>query len=152
MRDSEMQHQNANQLSLGPVEGEDDTLKVTVVHTSDQATLSALQKAAVLANSLHARLTLLYPQIVPFPRPVTSSPVLPEFTERRLRKIASHIPADTEIRICLCRDREDALAVELRPRSVIVLGGRKRWWPTPEKSLARKLRRAGHEVIFTETE
>jgi len=147
-----MQYQNASQLSFGPTEGVDDTLKVTVVYTSDQATLSAMQKAAVLAGSLHARLTLVYPQIVPFPRPATSSPVLTEFTERRLRKIAGQVPVDTEIHICLCRDREDALAAALKPRSVVVLGGRERWWPTAEKRLARKLRSAGHEVIFTETE
>lgn len=147
-----MRHENASKLSLRPVEGEDDTLKVTVVYTSDQATLSAMQKAAVLAGSLHARINLVCPQIVPFPRPVTSPPVLPEFTERRLRTIASQIPVDTDIRVCLCRDPEDALAATLRPRSVVVLGGRKRWWPTAEKRLAWKLRRAGHEVIFTETE
>jgi hypothetical protein len=147
-----MTYPNLSQLSPRPAEGEDDTLKVTVVFTSDQATRSAMQKAAVLAGSLHARLTLVYPQIVPFPRPVTSPPVLPEFTERRLRGIASQIPVDTDIHVCLCRDREDALTAALRPRSLIVLGGRKRWWPTAEMGLARKLRRAGHEVIFTETE
>ena len=152
MRDSEMRYEDASKLRLHPVEGEDDTLKVTVVYTSDQATLSAMQKAAMLAGSLQARLTLVYPEIVPFPRPVTSPPVLPDFTERRLRTIASQVAVDTEIHICLCRDREDALAATLRPRSLVVLGGRKRWWPTAEKSLARKLRRAGHEVIFTETE
>jgi hypothetical protein len=147
-----MRYENANRLSPSPVEAEDDTLKVAVVYTSDRATLSAMQKAAVLADSLHARLTLVYPQIVPYPRPLTSPPVLPEFTEKRLHTIASQIPVDTEIQVCLCRDREDALAATLKPQSVVVLGGRKRWWPTAEKSLARKLRRAGHEVIFTETE
>jgi hypothetical protein len=147
-----MRYENAQQLFHLPVAGEDGTLKVTVVYTSDQATLSAMQEAAVLAGSLQARLTLVYPQIVPYPRPVTSPPVLPEFTERRLRALASQIPVDTEIHVCLCRDPEDALATELAPRSVVVLGGRKRWWPTAEKSLAQRLRRAGHEVIFTETE
>jgi hypothetical protein len=146
-----MQYQTS-QSSLGSIETDAGTLKVTVVYTSDQATLSAMQKAAVLADSLHARLTLVHPQIVPYPRPLTSPPVPLEFTEKRLRTIASQIPADTDIQVCLCRDREDALAVTLKPRSVVVVGGRKHWWPTAEKSLARKLRRAGHEVIFTETE
>jgi len=36
---------------------------------------------------------------------------------------------------------------------LVVIGGRQHWWwPTQEKALARTLRRAGHEVIFTETE
>ncbi|HEV3329919.1 MAG TPA: hypothetical protein VG096_02990 [Bryobacteraceae bacterium] len=147
-----MPYENSHQSYLLPAVGEDDTLKVTVVYTSDQATLSAMQSAATLAGSLHANLTLVYPQVVPYPRPLNSPPVLPAFTEKRLRAIASQIPMDTDIHVCLCRDREDALATELRPRSVVVLGGRKRWWPTAEKSLARKLLRAGHEVIFTETE
>jgi hypothetical protein len=147
-----MTYEKPGKLWLRPVEGVDDTLKVTVVFTSDQSTLSAMQEAAVLAGSLHARLNLVYPQVVPYPAPLNSPPVLPEFTENRLRTIASQIPVDTEIQVCLCRDREEALAATLKPRSVVVLSGRKRWWPTAEKNLARKLRRAGHEVIFTETE
>ncbi|HUI82191.1 MAG TPA: hypothetical protein VLY24_29920 [Bryobacteraceae bacterium] len=135
-----------------PVETEDATLKITVVYTSDEATLAAMREAAVLAGSLQAKVTLVYPQIVPYPRPITTSPVEPAFTERRLRNLASQVPLDTDIHICLCRDPQDALNTELRPHSVVVVGGRKRWWPTGEMSLARKLRRAGHEVIFTETE
>ena len=50
------------------------------------------------------------------------------------------------------RDPAETLAAVLKPDSVVVLGGRKRWWPTTEERLARKLRRIGHEVIFTETE
>jgi len=46
----------------------------------------------------------------------------------------------------------ETLKAVLSQRSLVVVGGHKRWWPTPEKRLARKLRRAGHEVIFTETE
>jgi hypothetical protein len=44
----------------------------------------------------------------------------------------------------------ETLAAVLEPHSLIVLGARKRWWPTQEKRLARKLRRAGHEVILEE--
>jgi hypothetical protein len=40
----------------------------------------------------------------------------------------------------------------LSPRSLVIVGGRKRRWPTAEERLARQLRRNGHEVIFTETE
>jgi alkylated DNA repair dioxygenase AlkB len=66
--------------------------------------------------------------------------------------LAAESPVETTVRICLCRDRWEALEVLLEPRSLVVLGGRKRWWPTRESRLAQKLRRAGHEVILTETE
>jgi hypothetical protein len=44
------------------------------------------------------------------------------------------------------------LAWVLGPHSLVVVGGRRRWLPTREKSLARNLRSAGHEVIFTDTD
>ena len=59
---------------------------------------------------------------------------------------------DTAIQIYLCRDRWEALFSVLKPYSLVVIGGKKRWWPTPESRLANKLRNAGHEVILTETE
>jgi len=40
----------------------------------------------------------------------------------------------------------------LKVGSIVILGGRKRWWPTKEERLARQLRRAGYEVLFKETE
>jgi hypothetical protein len=49
-------------------------------------------------------------------------------------------------------------ALEARSRwfvlagSIVVIGGRERWWPTRENKLARQLRREGHEVVFKETE
>ena len=39
----------------------------------------------------------------------------------------------------------------LKPGSIVVVGGAKRWWPTKNEILARQLRRAGYEVIFKET-
>jgi len=135
-----------------PIPAEDDTLNITVVYTSEKATLFAMQRAAGLAGKLPAKLTLIYPQIVPFQRPIDNPPVQPEFTEQHLREIAGQVPLDIDIRICLCRDPQDALRAELSPHSVVVLGGRKHWWPTAERNLAQTLRRAGHEVILTETE
>jgi hypothetical protein len=40
----------------------------------------------------------------------------------------------------------------LSPNSLVVIGGRKKWWPTNEKLTARRLRKAGHKVLFIETE
>jgi len=135
-----------------PTEEEDLALHVTVVFTSEQATCSALKKAAALAGRMRARITLMAPQVVPYPRPLNSPPVRLDFTEKRLRAVTSQIPVETEVRVVLCRDLQDAWTQELKPRSVVVLGGRRTWWPTAEKRLARKLRQSGHEVIVTETE
>jgi hypothetical protein len=143
----------AHQKLLPPAAGESESrLNLDVVFTSVEPTLAALKRAGALASRLNARITLVVPQIVPYPLLLKTPPVLIEFNERRFRIIASQCPAAVTVRIYLCRDPAETLAGVLNPDSVVVLGGRRRWWPTAEKRLARKLRRMGHEVIFTETE
>lgn len=127
-------------------------LNVAVIFTSVQSTLAALKKAGALANRLSGRITLVVPQVVPYPLPLTSPPVLLDWNEKRFRVIAGQSPVETTVQIYLCRDRLETLTAVLSPRSLVVVGGPKRWWPTAEKRLARTLRRAGHEVILTETE
>jgi len=127
-------------------------LNIAVIFTSIDATLAALRQAGNLANKLGARISLLVPQIVPYPLPLTSPPVLLDWNERRFHVIAEGNSVETSVRLYLCRDRVDTVKSVLSPHSLVVIGGRKRWWPTSEKALARKLRRVGHEVIFVETE
>jgi len=129
----------------------DQQLKIAVVFTSVESTLAALKEAGNLAGSLGARITLVVPQVVPFPLPLETPPVLVEFNENRFRVMASESPVETSVQIFLCRDRFETLAAVLKPGSIVVVGGRKRWWPTKDEVLARQLRRAGYEVLFKET-
>ncbi len=127
-------------------------LTIDVIFTSVPATLTALKHAGELASRLGARITLVVPQVVPWPAPLETPPVLIDFNENRFRVLASQSPVETSVCVYLCRDRWEALKLILPPRSVVVLGGPKRWWPTRESRLVRKLRRAGHDVVFTEVE
>jgi hypothetical protein len=132
-------------------------LNIAVVFTSVESTLPALKEAGNLANSLGARIKLVVPQVVPYPLPLETPPVLVEFNENRFRVMASESPVETSVQVYLCRDRFETLASVLKPGSIVVLGGKKRRWPTrlvPSKDerLARQLRRAGYEVLFKETE
>jgi hypothetical protein len=128
----------------------DSKLDISVVFTSVDATLRALKEAGDLASRLGGRITLIVPQIVPYPLPLASPPVLVDFNERRLRVIASNCRVETRVSIYLCRDPLETLKSVLKPHSLVVVGSRKRWWPTAEKRLAAELRRAGHEVVVTE--
>ncbi len=127
-------------------------LEIAVVFTAAVPTIAALKRAGALADRLSARINLVVPQIVPYPLPLESPPVLLDFSEKKFREIALESPVETNVQIYLCRDQLDTLKSVLAPSSLVVIGSRKRWWPTREKSLAWKLRRAGHEVIFAETE
>jgi hypothetical protein len=129
----------------------DHRLEVTVIFTSAEATIVAMDTAAALLNGLNGHISLVAPQAVRYPLPVENPPVLRDFSERRLLEIASVSPVETTVCLYLCRDRLEILPAILKPHSLAVVGSRKRWWPTWEKSLARKLRRAGHEVVFIET-
>ncbi|MGH9592427.1 MAG: hypothetical protein ACRD5L_05005, partial [Bryobacteraceae bacterium] len=111
----------------------DAQLNISVVFTSVESTLAALREAGILAGSLGARITLLVPQVVPYPLPLESPPVLVEFNERRFHVMARECPVETTVRIYLCRNRFETITSALSPGSIVVLGGRKRWWPTQEK-------------------
>src|ERR1700733_9615940 len=56
-------------------EESDSKLNISVVFTSVKATLGALKEAGNLAKSLGGRITLIVPQIVPYPLPLTRPPV-----------------------------------------------------------------------------
>jgi len=127
-------------------------LNIAVVFTSVESTLAALKEAGNLANSLGAQIKLVVPQVVPYPLPLETPPVLVEFNANRFRAIASESAVETGVQIYLCRNRFETLASVLKPGSIVVLGGKKRWWPTKDELLARQLRRAGYEVLFKETE
>src|SRR5215470_13453064 len=79
-------------------------LNIDVVFTSVEATLAALKEAGALAGSLGARITLVVPEVVPYPLPLESPPVLLAFNERRFREIAAQSPVETSVQIYLCRD------------------------------------------------
>jgi len=129
----------------------DQQVNIAVVFTSVDPTLAALKEAGNLANSLGARITLVVPQVVPFPLPLETPPVLLEFNQNRFRVMASESPVETGVQVYLCRDRFETLAAVLKPGSIVLIGGRKRWWPTKDEALAQQLRRAGYEVLFKET-
>src|SRR6266852_3077662 len=80
-------------------------LNIAVIFTSIESTLSALRKAGTLASRLRARITLMVPQVVPYPLPLNCPPVPADFTERRFRVIADESPVETKVQVYLCRDR-----------------------------------------------
>jgi hypothetical protein len=135
------------------VEEGDQRLHIAVIFTSMGSTIAALRRAGVLASSLNARITLLVFQIVPFPLPLESPPVLLDWNERRFHTIATESRVETTVRLYLCRDMVETLLGTLGSKCVVVIGAARNPWPlTREKRLARQLRHRGHEVIFIQTE
>ena len=132
--------------------GSEAPLEVNVLFTSARATIAAAKLAGKLAENLGARIRIIVPQVVPFPLPLSEPPVKPEFTENRIHAMLSQYPIETDVdvQVCLCREKLNAPISVLKPHSLILIGGRTRFWPTEEYRLAQGLRRRGHEVVFVE--
>src|SRR5262249_29531265 len=108
----------------------------------------ALNSALRLTQDLNAAFRIVLTRVVPYPLPLDRPPVPAGFTERQVAELTNGLEVDTAVCIYNCRDRETAVLQSLPPRSVVVVGSRRCWWPSPEKRLLRALRRAGHSVIF----
>lgn len=129
-------------------------LEVNVIFSTTQGTQAALKAAQTLAHDLNARTLLLVPQVVPLQFPISNPPVSIAFTEQRAFALASASRKDMDIsvQVYLCGDKRQCLLKVLKPKSLVLIGGKKRWWPAPEQKLARALRAMGHRVIFVKGE
>jgi hypothetical protein len=127
-------------------------VSVVVIFTSIEQTLKALEKAEELAKDLGARIAVVAAEIVPFPAPLDQPPVPFEFVIGQFETMAMQKLGGIHIFPYLCRDQFEAYKHILNRDSPVVIGIKKRWWPTREARLARKLQRAGYKIILAETE
>lgn len=127
----------------------DPELVVNVVYTKLPRSADALNLASTLAHGLGARVAVHVARVIPYPLSLKSPPVPVAFTEEKLLALTGNQALDTSIQVYLCRDLTETIRRTLKPESVVVIGGPKRWWRTQEEKLARILGRDGHHVIFT---
>ena len=124
-------------------------LEVNLVYAQVPGAAKSLDVACGLAQGLGARVTVHVAQVIPYPLELKSPQVPVQFTEQQLLAMAGEQPVETSIRIYLCRDLTETIRQVLKPDSVVIVGGRKRWWPTREQRLAAALKRDGHRVILS---
>lgn len=126
-------------------------LQVNVIFTEAGATLASLRRAAALAESLDARIRLIVPRTVPYALPLDRPPVALSHEVRRLSALAGAAGVDADIEICYGRDASAILASALHPHSLVLIGARRRWWPSRARRCRKRLESAGHRVILIET-
>ena len=129
-------------------------LELDVIFTDPQTTSAALTFAQSFARELGAHICLRATIAVPLQFPLDRSPVSVAFVQEALRNLVSQLDGYTfepTVHLYLCRDRVPTLLQVLRRNSLVVLGGRKRWWPTAASRLARALRAEGHRVIVVDS-
>jgi hypothetical protein len=126
--------------------------EVIVLFTTHAGTVAALKMASQLSATLCARLKVLILYVVPLTLPLERRALPEGFLENQVRALRRDFPEEISTDLHLCRHPRQILHEVLLPHSLIVLGGRKRWWPSEEQRLARMLRKEGHRVILAECE
>jgi hypothetical protein len=129
-------------------------LAVNVIFTDVQSTAAALKFAQSFARELGARISLRAAIAVPFQLPLDRPQISVAFLQDAMRELVAQLKSETfdpTIHLYLCRDRVWALSQVLKPNSLVVIAGRKRWWPTAETRMARALRAKGHRVVFVDS-
>jgi hypothetical protein len=144
-----------------PLAAEDDRAtdalpaEVNVIHTNPRGTATALEFAARMARNLGVCIRIRAMVSVPLQLPMDQSLISVQFMEQLLCDLAHDFGAginEKTVQVHLCRDRIEALLRLLKPHSLVIVAGRKRWWPTPASRLAQALRDNGHDVVFIRVE
>lgn len=128
-----------------------EPLEVNVIFTEPQATAVALESARSFARGLGACIRLRAVIVVPVRLPLEQPPISVRFMEQCLRNLAGLLDPDgpeLTIHLYVCRNQVEALLQVLKPNSLVVIGGRKHWWPTMASQMAGALRANGRRVTF----
>jgi len=138
----------SNAEGLPPAGNDDERLGIRIIYTTHAGTAAALQMASQLGASLSVRPEVLLLYAVPYTLPLEESAVPTGFLEAQIQALVRESPAEISARVILCREPKRSLGQILNARSLVLIGGKKRWWPTKEQRLAHRLTEAGHHVIF----
>ena len=115
------------------------TDSVSVLFTTEEETLAAAAVAAPLATAMAVPLTVIQFRTAPYP-------LFADAFKQRLQAQG----VDARVRVYLCRNSASVIPMAFRGHSLIVLGGRRRWWPTAAERWRRRLEAAGHLVLFVD--
>jgi len=123
---------------------------VTVLFTTTEYTLAALETAAQLAKNLELQIRVLAVDIVPFPLPLDQPLVPGAVREQQLTELVARAgvcAGGVTLERCLGRDRRQCLRYMLSPSALIIIGGRTHWW-SEEQKIRRCLCQWGHQVVL----
>lgn len=125
---------------------------VYTLFTSLEPTIAALRVANELAAKLGASVRLVHFKSVDSRVDAAeAAPALDVETDFVASRLKSE-GVDASVRVYICRDPRQAMPMAFKRRSLIVVGDRRRLWPTRAERFYRALVDAGHYVLFVDEE
>ncbi len=126
------------------------TSAVYVVYTTVDETFAALRVADDFAKALGVPVTVVHFRTVPYALPVDGpSGISPIETQEFVERLRAE-GMEVRLRVYMCRDERRTMPFAFKPHSLIVVAGRRSWWPTPAERRRRMLEAAGHFVMFVD--
>lgn len=123
---------------------------VHVVFTSIDDTLAAARVGHRIATAMGVPLKVVHFRTVPcgmsVEHPAGVSPIETDQFVEQLRNEG----IEARARVYLCRHERRAIPMAFKRRSIVVIGGRHRRWPTAEERLRQHLEAADHFVVFVD--
>src|SRR5262249_1762354 len=115
------------------------TLDLVVPFTTPETTAKVVKRAAEFAGGLNASLKLIAIYVAPYPAELRCPTAMQEHLTKRLSHLAGQSDLPVTIELVVARSRDEGYRRALPQPSTVLLGARKRWWPTREERLARAL-------------
>jgi hypothetical protein len=130
----------------------DGDLEIVVPYTGPRTTAAALERAAALTAGLNAHVLLVAVHTLPYPSEFVCPALVHAHLVEQLIELATHCSIPVQPQVVLARDRAEGFRFALKPSSTVLVATPRRFWRTPEESLARSLARDGHKVALMHIE
>jgi hypothetical protein len=125
-----------------------DSAEIVVLHTGSKLTPAAIEAAANLTKGLNFRLVVIAVHILPYPLQLTAVAAMKEHLEAELARVTERSAMPVAARIVFARDLAEAFRQSVHPESLVLIGERRRWWPTRASKWARELAKCGFRTAL----
>jgi len=139
---------NASLPIHAPAASENTALELVVLYTGPETTAAVLERAAQLTAGLNATVALVAVCAVPYQSPYGCPLSVRTHLLERLTELATGCRLPVCAHLVLAPSRNDGFHCFLTPRSIVLIGARRRPWRVREEKLARELADNGHRVAL----
>ena len=131
-----------------PDPSEGGGIELVVLYTGPETTAAVLERAVHLTAGLNATVALVAVCSVPYQSPFGCPLAVRSHLMKRLTELAHGCKLPVRAHLVLAPSWNDGFHCFLTPRSIVLIGARRRPWRTRDEKLAGELADNGHRVAL----